>query len=155
MKRYAQSFAFGVVLLIIAVFGYVAIISIWNRTMNVADRQWYYNGKSLSSAEMRAVSLALLEENPQRPVQQICANPGPERKGFSGALVDETHGIQQVIKAPDALFDIEGQEGLAGESMFTDELACMAVFPHSLGFIDHVKFILFSTFDPSNWFQSG
>lgn len=152
MKRYAQSFAFGVVLLVIAVFGYVAIISIWNRTVNVADRQWYYNGKSLSSAEMRAVSLALLEEEHQRPVQQICTNPGPEGKGYSGALVDETHGVQQVIKAPNVLFGTEDQEGFSEESLFADELACMAVFPHTLGFVDHAKYILFSTFDPSNWF---
>lgn len=152
MKRYAQSFALGLALALLTVFGYVASISIWNRTINVADRLWYYNGQTLSSGEMRTVSLAFSEEHPQRPFEQMCANPSANTKGYSGVLVDETHGVLRIIEAPDVLFSDEAAGDAESEPTFTDELACLAVFPQSLGVMDYTKYILFSTFDPSNWF---
>lgn len=139
MKRIILSLLTGFGLFIGVIGVYIAGISIWNSTINTADRVWLFNGKELTSAQMRSLSIEMAKDGNARPLVTTCHNPEENSKHYSGVLVDESRGI---------FFQIENglEEELPSTTRFQDALACNAVFPNELDPMQYAWFTISSPF---------
>ncbi|WP_336248929.1 hypothetical protein [Stomatohabitans albus] len=143
MKRIVFSFIAGSVVWIVLASLYIAGISIWNSTINTADRTWLFNGKELTSAEMRSVAMELAKDGDARPLASTCHNPEDNPNHYSGTLVDESRGLVHLFASQPNLEEVPETT-----DRFQDALACNAVLPNSLSPMEYVWFTVSSPFVP-------